>query len=926
MCQYVPPGGSTVCTNECFIYYENFDDQDIDQPETGEVEIRRYGWQDTTRYNLTTAGWGEYGYAFQASPNVDASFVWFLGDTTWIDDDDLYVEFDVRFNAYVANAPESLGVASIVWNGGDSYLKMALESATTVSYEIKLKNATGVEGSFYTTTSQVLGNWVNYKIYICFRTGVIKVWANNLYEIHEVFGGDAFTNTRFMYIMILGFDRGTASTFQRELDEVEIWTCPPRVPCTTDEQCDDELYCNGEESCVDGMCEEGIPIDCNDDTDCTIDTCDEEEDECDNEQDNELCDDENDCTTDICTLEGCTNECNAETPIDVCCLDSACAEAELCEGSAELIAFESFDDQEVDPPFGVERWRPHEFLSPESGMYTYLTGYGDEGYCLAGNETQIQQTDGTLTCTLDVDCLDENNNTDEYCYRRPCTEDTDCKEDYENYGTCGDDDKCEIGKCYIWSNNPYNAPFITYYQDAVRDLNKWETDHLFFCYDLKFDIPSYLEWFTDKISMMVVDFTPPSADIVGNYFALMMSSYDAPVVGGKRHYLVKAKGEEGITAIQDTFTSDIAIENGEWHTICGYLNLKEYGLGSGHNMVRFWIDNVPVWSEDIIPSIFHRDLHYIYLPGPDYAPSGVFRWMIDNVSIWDNLPAYGVNCDEHSDCTDGDVCTDNYCIRGECYTVNNNALCDDANGCTMNDTCCDGVCAGETLDADGDGQSPSWCDGDDCDDSDPLIYTGATERCNGIDDDCDGTIPDNENDTDADTYRVCDDDCDDTDVSVHPGATEGPLGNPTCTDEKDNDCDGLTDIQEVSCRECTSWSDCVDGNECTYDTCSNWLCSNPNNTSPCDDGDPCTIGDTCAGGVCVPGPTTDVDGDGYAPIACAGTDCNDANAAINPLAMEGPAGDATCSDSIDNNCNSLTDGSDPGCQTFPISGQIIIVN
>ncbi|MDP6582999.1 MAG: putative metal-binding motif-containing protein, partial [Vicinamibacterales bacterium] len=51
---------------------------------------------------------------------------------------------------------------------------------------------------------------------------------------------------------------------------------------------------------------------------------------------------------------------------------------------------------------------------------------------------------------------------------------------------------------------------------------------------------------------------------------------------------------------------------------------------------------------------------------------------------------------------------------------------------------CDDGDAGLYLDdLDGDGLSP--CDGD-CDDADATIYDGATELCNGFDDDCDGDV------------------------------------------------------------------------------------------------------------------------------------------------------------------------------------------
>ncbi len=77
--------------------------------------------------------------------------------------------------------------------------------------------------------------------------------------------------------------------------------------------------------------------------------------------------------------------------------------------------------------------------------------------------------------------------------------------------------------------------------------------------------------------------------------------------------------------------------------------------------------------------------------------------------------------------------------------------------------------------------------GTDCNDADPAINPGATETCDGLDNDCDGTIPADETDADGDGYMVCENDCDDSDPDVNPGATE------TCNGI-DDDCDG--DIDE----------------------------------------------------------------------------------------------------------------------------------
>ncbi|MGW8181084.1 MAG: putative metal-binding motif-containing protein, partial [bacterium] len=62
-------------------------------------------------------------------------------------------------------------------------------------------------------------------------------------------------------------------------------------------------------------------------------------------------------------------------------------------------------------------------------------------------------------------------------------------------------------------------------------------------------------------------------------------------------------------------------------------------------------------------------------------------------------------------------------------------------------------------------------------------------------------------------------------------------------------------------------------------------------------------------------PCTDEDGDGYYLDGgfCGETDCDDADPNINPGAPEGPYGDDTCSDTLDNDCDGDIDDLDTGC-------------
>ena len=100
-------------------------------------------------------------------------------------------------------------------------------------------------------------------------------------------------------------------------------------------------------------------------------------------------------------------------------------------------------------------------------------------------------------------------------------------------------------------------------------------------------------------------------------------------------------------------------------------------------------------------------------------------------------------------------------------------------------------------------------DNTDCDDSKASLHPGATEVCNGVDDDCDGQIDEGiptvtyYRDADGDGYgnaaistTSCSQptgyvtnstDCDDTKSSVHPNATE------VCGNGIDDNCNGQTD-------------------------------------------------------------------------------------------------------------------------------------
>jgi large repetitive protein len=174
----------------------------------------------------------------------------------------------------------------------------------------------------------------------------------------------------------------------------------------------------------------------------------------------------------------------------------------------------------------------------------------------------------------------------------------------------------------------------------------------------------------------------------------------------------------------------------------------------------------------------------------------------------------------------------------------------------------------------------------DCDDTRSSIHPGAAERCNEHDDDCDGTVDEDDAvdavpwfaDGDGDSYRdpslqrlACmarpgwvregaEIDCDDDDVHVHPGAPERCNG-------LDDDCDGTVDGEQA--QDVLTWYLDADGDGF---------------------GDPLTTQLACAApiGFIEPG---------------AHADCDDRDAAVHPSAQE------LCN-GVDDDCDGVVDEDD----------------
>ena len=200
-------------------------------------------------------------------------------------------------------------------------------------------------------------------------------------------------------------------------------------------------------------------------------------------------------------------------------------------------------------------------------------------------------------------------------------------------------------------------------------------------------------------------------------------------------------------------------------------------------------------------------------------------------------------------------------------------------------------------DLDGDGFSAL----DDCDDTDASVNPAATELCDGVDNDCDGSVDEADAadagtwylDGDGDGYgdpsfpvtacvqpsgsSTSSDDCDDTDAAINPGATE------VWYDGVDQDCDDNDADQDGDGHDAegAGGDDCDDTDPAIYTGATDYWY----------DG----IDADCGGDS-----DYDADGDGYDSITYGGDDCDDARAEVYPGATDEPYdGDVTDCDASD---------------------------
>lgn len=683
--------------------------------------------------------------------------------------------------------------------------------------------------------------------------------------------------------------------------------CDDNIPCTIDNcnpdfqtcshtanhaACSNGLFCDGVEQChlVNG-CEPGEAPDCDDGVECTVDSCDEQAQDCIHEPDDLVCEDNNVCTDDICTETGCEYEFNTDACDDgfACTINDTCANG-ACAGTAVVCP----EGEQCDPADGQCKaclnnghcndnngctddtcnagacvYTPNSLLC-DDGLFCTLTDVCSGGICTGSGDPCPEQlcndvTNACVQCLAASDCQDDNVCTDNICNNGAC-------EFLPNTASCSDGlhcngaEVCGSGSCQAGTppNCSDGIPCTTDTCNETTDscdhtpVNSACDDGLF-CTGVE----------TCHATLGCVAGTPPVCDDG------VPCTVDTCDVGT----------DACLFTPDDDFCDDDQFCNGV-ETCSATLGCQPgtpVDCSSLDTQCTDGVCNEATDACEALPVIGACD-DGLFCTSNDLCSNGT---CIGQANCPDQL--CDENADQCVDCITSDDCPDDLnpctnpatCVSGTCQVTNNTNSCDDGFFCTINDQCVDGTCVG--------GEAPCtttpnlFCD----EDADACVECLVNTDCNDDNGCTDDTCVDgvcfqfnNGNPCDDGNYCTVNDQC-------LGGLCVGT--GERCTTAPNIYCNESND----SCVQCLTEAECADdANPCTDLECVDGVCQFTNNTASCDDNQFCTANDVCSNGTCVgsgdpcPGELCNEDTDTC--VECLdSTNCNDQNFCTTDACISG---------------------------------------
>ncbi len=616
--------------------------------------------------------------------------------------------------------------------------------------------------------------------------------------------------------------------------------CNDNKPCTSDScvdgncvntarpnltPCDDNNPCTLNDRCMNGYCFGDGP-NCDDENECTDDSCNPETQECVNTPNTNPCNDNNACTTnDVCGNEVCAGQ-----PI-ICddnnvCTDNQCLPATGCSFPAVSGPCDDGDLCTENDFCFEKRCTPGTAVNcDDNNVCSQDSCYPSTGCAYAAVAGTCDDNDA---CTygdhcFDMTCLGFDISCEPAlpCTTAECNGTSSCSEGLLA-GWCVIDGACQVDQ----APSPTN-PCV--YCDANLDPNSWS-----YTYGNPCD---------DGDACTSGDYCS-GGECVGTSYSCndeLACTADACRGDGFCDHLTLA----GWCVIEDTCWSDGQTPAGNPCLVCDSSQKQD----SWSFTAADCSDNNECTVDDICASgscqpgdtrvcndnnVCTEDSCIgTKAGGCEFVPVTAIcaQPYCDGLTFHAASMCSGTTCPDQvlTNCDDGNQCTVDQCTTGGCINTFQTGSCDDGNPCTAGDTCLETGCMGTpyTCEPSGECVQSSSCNGDGTCSETPFGYG---QPCSSDSNPCTGDF--------CDGFGTC----------THTALEDGTIcdDNNLCT--SGGTCSGgvCSDGNDVLC---TAIDDCHVAGECDPLTGN---CSNPAapDGTDCDDGDPCTLDDVCSQGEC----------------------------------------------------------------------------